>query len=173
LAQRSSGLIKSLINVSFYSAASAEVLETPPARLPMSRRVSQLIVPIHPKLLAHVRRWKRKGISKTAVVEFRGKPVATVTEAWRTIAEQASFSTEKSDPCKLVRHSLRHTAITWFLTGLHNREQPVVGSGRRPGKGIDIEVVSQYCGVSPATIRKHYRHETANTYDELLGRRSG
>jgi hypothetical protein len=59
------------------------------------------------------------------------------------------------------------------LTGLHNREQPVRGKRRKPGKGIDIEIVSQYTGVSPATIRKHYRHETDNTYDDILGRQSG
>jgi integrase len=133
----------------------------------------QPTIPVHPKLLAHIRRWQRKGIAKTAVVEFHGKPVGAIKEAWVTVAKAARFSTDKHDPHKLIRHSLRHTAITWFLTGLHNREQPIKGKGRQPGKGIDIEIVSQYCGVSPATIRKHYRHETASTYDEILGRRSG
>jgi integrase len=133
----------------------------------------QPTIPIHPKLLAHIRRWKRKGIAKTAVVEYRGKSVGVVKSAWVTVADAAGFSTDKNDPLKIIRHSLRHSAITWFLTGLHNREQPVKGKGRQPGKGIDIEVVSQYCGVSSATIRKHYRHETANTYDDILGRQSG
>ncbi|HWX89267.1 MAG TPA: hypothetical protein VNY75_03105 [Rhizomicrobium sp.] len=131
----------------------------------------QPTVPVHPKLLAHIRRWKRKGIANAAVVEYRGKPVGAVKVAWVTVAEAAGFSTDKNDPYKIIRHSLRHSAITWFLTGLHNREQPVKGKGRKPGKGINIEVVSQYCGVSPATIRKHYRHETENTYDDLLGHR--
>jgi integrase len=133
----------------------------------------QPTVPVHPKLLAHIRRWQRKGISESAVVEYRGKPVGAVKSAWATVAEAAGFSTDKNDPYKIIRHSLRHSAITWFLTGLHNREQPVRGKGRKPGKGIDIEIVSQYCGVSPATIRKHYRHETDNTYDDILGRQSG
>jgi integrase len=129
----------------------------------------QPTVPIHPKLLAHIRRWKRKGIARTSVIEFRGKPVGVVKEAWRTVAEDAGFPVDKHDPGKIIRHSARHTAITWYLTGLHNREQPVKRKGRRPGKGVDIEVVSQYCGVSVKVIREHYRHETAGTYDELLG----
>jgi hypothetical protein len=131
----------------------------------------QPTVPIHPNLLAHIRRWKRKGIAKNSVIEFRGKPVGVVKEAWRTIAEEAGFSVDKHDPEKIIRHSARHTAISWYLTGLHNREQPVKGQGRRPGKGVDIEQVSQYCGVSVKVIREHYRHETESTYDDLLGRR--
>jgi integrase len=133
----------------------------------------QPTIPLHPRLLSHIRRWQRKGISKTAVVEYRGKPVGAVKVAWDAVAEAAGFSTDKHDPQKLIRHSLRHSAISWFLTGLHNREQPIKGKGRQPGKGINIETVALYCGVSPAIIRKHYRHETENTYDEILGRQSG
>ena len=35
-----------------------------------------------------------------------------------------------------------------------------------PGKGIDVETVSQYCGVSPTLVRKHYRHEAEGTCSE-------
>jgi hypothetical protein len=58
------------------------------------------------------------------------------------------------------------------LTGLPNREQPVKSKGRRLRKGIDIETVSQYCGVSPTVMRKHHRHETEGSYNELLGTRT-
>ena len=51
----------------------------------------------------------------------------------------------------MVRHTLRHTAITWYLDA-----------------GVDIELVSQYCRVSVETIRKTYRHETPRTFDNLL-----
>jgi hypothetical protein len=34
---------------------------------------------------------------------------------------------------------------------------------------VDIETVSQYCGVSVATIRKTYRHVMPGTFDNLLG----
>jgi integrase len=55
---------------------------------------------------------------------------------------------------KVSPHTLRHTAITWYL-------QP----DRRTGRSLDIEIVSQYCGVSVATIRKHYRHVMAGTFN--------
>jgi hypothetical protein len=52
---------------------------------------------------------------------------------------------------------MRHTAITWYLT-----------PDRRTGKAVDIEIVSQYCGVSVATIRKTYRHVMPGTFDPIL-----
>jgi len=33
---------------------------------------------------------------------------------------------------------------------------------------VDIETVSQYCGVSVATIRKTYRHVMPGTFDPIL-----
>jgi integrase len=58
---------------------------------------------------------------------------------------------------KIIRHTMRHTAITWYLT-----------PDRRTGKAVDIETVSQYCGVSVATIRKTYRHVMPGTFDPIL-----
>jgi len=52
--------------------------------------------------------------------------------------------------------TLRHTAITWYLDN-----------------GVDIELVSQYCGVSVDTIRSTYRHETPRTFDRLLNVKLG
>jgi hypothetical protein len=129
----------------------------------------QPTVPLHPKLLAHIRRWKRKGIAKTAVVEFRGKPVAVVKEGWRTVAAAAGFSIDPKDADKIVRHSVRHTAITWYMTGLHSRAPHVKGERRRPGKKVDIGTVSQYCGVSEKVIREHYRHLTEGTFTDIVG----
>jgi integrase len=63
---------------------------------------------------------------------------------------------------RIVRHTLRHTAITWYL-------QP----DPRTGKSVDIEIVSQYCGVSVATIRKTYRHIMPGTFDPLLAASNG
>jgi integrase len=58
---------------------------------------------------------------------------------------------------KIVQHTMRHTAMTWYLT-----------PDRRTGKAVDIETVSQYCGVSVATIRKTYRHVMPGTFDPIL-----
>jgi integrase len=110
----------------------------------------QPTIPIHPKLLAHIRRWQRCGASSHSVVEFMGRRVKRIHDGWDTLIELAGLETD--DPRrKVVRHTLRHTAITWYLE-----------------RGVDIELVSQYCGVSVATIRKTYRHETPRTFDNLL-----
>jgi integrase len=116
----------------------------------------QPTVPIPPRLLAHMRRWKRLGISKQAVIEFNDKPVANVSAGWDSMIVDMGLTTEDRS-MRIVRHTLRHTAITWYL-------QP----DRRTGKSVDIEIVSQYCGVSVATIRKTYRHVMPGTFDPLL-----
>jgi integrase len=110
----------------------------------------QPTVPLPPRLLAHMRRWKRLGISNRAVIEFNGKPVETVSAGWETIVEKAGLNTDDKKQ-KVIRHTLRHTAISWYLD-----------------QGVDIEKVSQYCGVSVATIRKVYRHQMPGTFDTLL-----
>jgi integrase len=111
----------------------------------------QPTVPIPPRLLAHMRRWKRLGISKETVIEFNSKPVSVVSHGWDAVVEMAGLATEDKKQ-KVIRHTLRHTAITWYLD-----------------QGVDIEQVSLYCGVSVATIRKTYRHLMPGTFDELLG----
>lgn len=116
----------------------------------------QPTTPIPPRLLAHMRRWKRLGISNRAVIEFNGKPVQVIKEGWNTVVEKAGLATEDKRQ-KVLRHTLRHTAITWYLT-----------PDRRTGKAVDIEIVSQFCGVSVATIRKTYRHVMPGTFDPVM-----
>jgi integrase len=116
----------------------------------------QPTVPLPPRLLAHMRRWHRLGIAKQSVIEFNDRPVERIREGWETLIERSGFATvDKAQ--KVVPHTLRHTAISWYL-------QP----DRRTGKSLDIEVVSQYCGVSVATIRKVYRHVMPGTFNPLL-----
>jgi integrase len=116
----------------------------------------QPTVPVPPRLLAHMRRWKRLGIGKQSVIEFNGKPISRIRSGWDTVVKAAGLAT--ADPkMKIVRHTMRHTAITWYLT-----------PDRRTGKAVDIETVSQYCGVSVATIRKTYRHVMPGTFDPIL-----
>jgi integrase len=111
----------------------------------------QPTVPIPPRLLAHMRRWKRLGVSNRAVIEFNGKPVEIIKAGWNTVVQKAGLATDDKKQ-KIIRHTLRHTAITWYLD-----------------QGVDIELVSQYCGVSVATIRKTYRHQSPGTFKALLG----
>jgi integrase len=116
----------------------------------------QPTVPLPPRLLAHMRRWKRLGISDHSVIEFNGKPISRLREGWEAAVGLAGLATDAKAQ-KVIPHTLRHTAITWYL-------QP----DRRTGKSLDIEIVSQYCGVSVATIRKVYRHVMPGTFGPLL-----
>jgi integrase len=67
----------------------------PPVRLP-------------PRLLAHLRRWHRLGISQNAVVEWQGKPVKKINKSFRTARRLAGLRDD------VVPHTLRHTCGTWI-----------------------------------------------------------
>jgi integrase len=110
----------------------------------------QPTVDLPPKLLAHLRRWHRLGISKHSVVEFNGKPVARVSKAWPRVVEAAGLKTDVKEQ-RVIPHTLRHTAISWYLR-----------------EGVPIEQVADYCGVSPAVIRRVYRHHIAGNFAPLL-----
>jgi integrase len=67
----------------------------------------QPTIPIPPRLLAHMRRWRRLGLSTKAVVEFNGEPIKRLNKAFRGVRADAGLGVD------VVPHVLRHTAITW------------------------------------------------------------
>jgi hypothetical protein len=67
----------------------------------------QPTIRIPPRLLAHMRRWKRLGLSTKSVVERNGKPVKKINKAFRSARADAGLGPD------VVPHVLRHTAITW------------------------------------------------------------
>jgi integrase len=110
----------------------------------------QPTTPLPPRLLAHMRRWQRLGISRHSVIEYQGRPIHRLRKGWDSVVKAAGLATD--DPkMKVVRHTLRHTAISWYLAN-----------------GVNIEIVSEYCGVSVATIRKIYRHALPGTFDSIM-----
>ena len=100
----------------------------------------QPTVDLPPRLLAHIRRWHRLGISTKAVVEYRGEPVLRVTNGWDGVVERAGLATDIPQE-KVIPHTLRHTAISWYLRS-----------------GVPADQVSDYCGVSIQIINKVYKH---------------
>jgi integrase len=48
-------------------------------------------VPLPPRLLAHLRRWRDKGIAKQHFVEFNGQPVKSVKTAFKTAVSLSKF----------------------------------------------------------------------------------
>ena len=63
-------------------------------RLAIGRRATkkrQPTVPIPPRLLAHLRRWKAKGIAREHFVEWNGRPVQAVKTAFETAVRLAKL----------------------------------------------------------------------------------
>ncbi len=95
----------------------------PPVRLP-------------PKLLDHMRRWHRVGVSQHAVVEWNGKAIGSVRKGFASAVRAAGL-----DPNEITPHTLRHTAATWMMQ-----------NGTEPTKA------AEYLGMSEATLMANYYH---------------
>jgi site-specific recombinase XerC len=65
-------------------------------------------VKLPPRLLAHMRRWKRRGLSRQAVIEWNGEPVASVRKGFAAAARGAGLA-------DVTPHVLRHTCATWLM----------------------------------------------------------
>jgi integrase len=66
--------------------------------------------PIHWRLMPHLRRWQRLGISQNFIIESKGQPISKMDHGFRRAAQRAGL--EGVSP-----HTLRHTAITWAMQG--------------------------------------------------------
>ena len=95
----------------------------PPVRLP-------------DRLLAHLRRWRRLGIAKQAVVEWNGKPVRSVRKAFAAAVKAASL-----DGLGITPHTLRHTAATWAMQG-----------------GGDLWQIAGFLGMTVEVLERVYGH---------------
>lgn len=67
----------------------------PPVRLP-------------PRLLAHLRRWRRLRFSSRFVVEYHGRAVQRINKAFRSARALARLGAD------VTPHALRHTCATWL-----------------------------------------------------------
>ncbi len=87
------------------------------------------------RLLVHLRRWKRRGIAKHAVVEWNGKPIASVRKSFAAAAKAAGIDRH------ITPHILRHTAATWAMQ-----------------RGLDVWAVAGWLGMSPEVLERVYGH---------------
>lgn len=100
----------------------------------------QPTVRIPDRLLVHMRRWARKKVSQTAVVEFDGKPVASVRKAFARAAAEAGLS-------GVTPHVLRHTAVTWAMQG-----------------GADLYDAADFFGMTVEVLERVYGHHHPNQH---------
>jgi len=91
--------------------------------------------PIPPRLLAHMRRLERAKADRNLLVEFNGKPVASVKKGFRRAVGLAGL------PGRVTPHTLRHTAATWLM----RRSVPIWGT-------------AGFLGVSPEVLQGTYGH---------------
>jgi integrase len=107
-------------------------------RLAIGKRATnkrQTPAPIPPRLLAHMRRWVRRGIVTSHFVEWHGAPVKSVKTGFRHAVSLAGLWG------KVTPHTLRHTAATWLMQ-----------------RGVPIWQAAGYLGMSAQMIERTYGH---------------
>jgi integrase len=95
----------------------------------------QTPVRLPPRLLAHMRRWKRKGISTRSLIEWNGEPVKRINKAFRSVRRAAGFGDD------VVPHTLRHTCATWLAQ-----------------RGVPTWEAAGYLGMTEQTFVEVYGH---------------
>jgi integrase len=111
-----------------------------------SRTKKQPPAPIPPRLLAHMRRWHRLGLSTQAIIEWNGQPVARVKKSFVSAVKAAGF-----DAGEVVPHVLRHTAATWMMQN-----------------GCPTWVAAGYLGMSEAVLVERYGHHHPQFMGEAM-----
>jgi integrase len=92
-------------------------------------------VPIPPRLLAHLRRWKARNIAREHFVEWNGAPVRSVKTAFKSAVRLAKLTGH------VTPHTLRHTAATWLMQA-----------------GVDKWEVAGFLGMSVEILERVYGH---------------
>lgn len=101
-------------------------------------------VRLSPRLLAHLRRWKRlDGGGQTYVVRFRGEKIESVKTALGSACESAEL------PNGITAYTLRHSCASWLVK-----------------KGLPTRKIGEFLGTSEEMIRKHYGHLAPDYQDE-------
>lgn len=103
---------------------------------------------IPPRLLAHMRRWERLGISKQSVVEWQGRPIIKINKSFNRAVEIAKLGRD------VIPHTLRHSSITWYCRSISPE--------------LRVEDVADYVGVSVAELERTYKHEFPNSNAAIM-----
>ncbi|MBK3664901.1 site-specific integrase [Bradyrhizobium diazoefficiens] len=95
----------------------------------------QTPAPIPPRLLAHMRRWKRRQLIAKCFVEYNGKPISSVKKGFASAVRLAGL------PGKVSPHTLRHTAATWLMQ-----------------RGAALWEAAGFLGMSVEVLQENYGH---------------
>lgn len=103
-------------------------------------------------LVNHLWRWHHV-LGQKFVVEFEGRAVGSTKKSFANLVYEEGLGDD------VVRHSLRHTAVTWGMQA-----------------GVPIWELAGYVGMSVEMIERRYGHHSAKHMEgarEALGRRGG
>jgi integrase len=100
-------------------------------------------IPVPPRLLAHLRRWKRLGIKYA--VEWNGRPIKRLDESFRFLVDEVGLEGQ------VTPHTLRHSCVTWLLQ-----------RGKKPWE------VAGFVGMTVATLEKTYGHHHPDHLSDVL-----
>jgi integrase len=109
----------------------------PPAKLP-------------PRLLAHLRRWARLGVSRNAVVEWNGRPVASVRKGFEAAVRAAGLGAD------VTPHILRHTCATWLMQ-----------------RGVNLWDAAGYLGMTVQQLEQGYGHHHPDFQEDAVAALGG
>lgn len=107
-------------------------------RRPAGKRESkkrQPPIPLHGRLLAHIRRWIRRRVAIDNLVEFEGEAVLSVRKGFAGAVADAGLEG------KVTPHVLRHTSATWLMQG-----------------GADLLEAARLLGMTPQMLLDTYGH---------------
>ena len=110
-------------------------------------------VKLPPRLLAHLRRWHRLGLSRKAVIEWNGVPVNSVRKGFAAAVKAAGLSVD------VTPHILRHTCATWLMQ-----------------KGVDLWDAAGFLGMTVQQLESTYGHhhpDFQHEAAEALGGQNG
>jgi integrase len=107
-------------------------------------------VKLPPRLLAHMRRWARRRLSKKAVVEWNGKPVGSVRKAFAAAARSAGLGAD------VTPHILRHTCATWLMQ-----------------KGVNLWDAAGFLGMTVQQLERAYGHHHPDYQAEAVAALGG
>jgi integrase len=107
-------------------------------------------VKLPPRLLAHMRRWAARGLAKTAVVEWNGKPVESVRKGFEAAVRAAGLGVD------VTPHILRHTCATWLMQG-----------------GVDLWHAAGFLGMTVQQLEAGYGHHHPDYQDQAVAALGG
>jgi integrase len=102
-------------------------------------------VKLPPRLLAHMRRWARRGLSKKAVIEWNGKPVESVRKGFEAAVRAAGLGYE------VTPHVLRHTCATWLMQ-----------------KGVNLWDAAGFLGMTVQQLEQGYGHHHPDYQEQAV-----